>query len=59
MGSELILILVDLPTRGARCVRALDPLQRNPVTAADLDRTNVSPVEEAELAGIPPAIAAA
>jgi len=33
--------------------------KRNPVTAADLDRTNVSPVEEAELAGIPPAIAAA
>jgi len=33
--------------------------QRNKVTAADLDRTNVSPVEEAELAGVPPAIATA
>ena len=33
--------------------------KRNPVTAADLDRTNVSPVQEAELAGVPPAIAAA
>ncbi|MBV9048932.1 MAG: inorganic phosphate transporter [Solirubrobacterales bacterium] len=33
--------------------------QRNKVTSSDLDRTGVSPVEEAELAGVPPAVAAA
>ncbi len=31
--------------------------KRNPVTAADLDRTNVSVVEEAERAGVPAAVA--
>ena len=52
--------IVIVPTRGARGVRALDPLQaKSRSRAADLDRTNVSPVEEAELAGVPPAIAAA
>ena len=33
--------------------------QRTKVTAEDLDRTSVTPVEEAELAGVPPAVAAA
>jgi len=33
--------------------------QRNKITPDDLDRTNVSPVQEAELAGMPPAVAAA
>jgi inorganic phosphate transporter, PiT family len=33
--------------------------KRNPVTAADLDRTSISVVEEAEESGIPPAVAAA
>jgi inorganic phosphate transporter, PiT family len=31
--------------------------KRNPVSAADLDRTNVSVVDEAELSGVPPAVA--
>ena len=31
--------------------------QRNKITAADLDRTNVSVVDEAEAAGVPAAIA--
>jgi PiT family inorganic phosphate transporter len=31
--------------------------RRNPVSAADLDRTNVSVVEEAERSGVPPALA--
>jgi len=33
--------------------------QRNKVTAADLDRTNITPGQEAELAGVAPAVAAA
>jgi inorganic phosphate transporter, PiT family len=33
--------------------------RRNPVSAADLDRTNVSVVEEAEESGVPAAVAAA
>ena len=33
--------------------------QRNKVTAADLDRTNLTPEEEAELAGAPAATAVA
>jgi inorganic phosphate transporter, PiT family len=33
--------------------------QHNKVTPADLDRTNISPVKEAELAGVPPAVATA
>jgi PiT family inorganic phosphate transporter len=33
--------------------------QRNKITAEDLDRTQISPEEEAELAGVAPAIAAA
>jgi len=32
--------------------------QRNNIGPDDLDRTNVTPVEEAELAGVPPAVAA-
>ncbi len=32
--------------------------QRNKITADDLDRTNVSVVEEAVRAGVPPAVAA-
>jgi PiT family inorganic phosphate transporter len=31
--------------------------RRNPVSAADLDRTNVTVVEEAERAGVPAAVA--
>jgi len=33
--------------------------QRNKITPADLDRTNVSVVEEAELSGVPAALAEA
>jgi hypothetical protein len=31
--------------------------QRNKITPQDLDRTNVSVVDEAEMSGVPPAVA--
>ena len=47
----------DLPARGGRAFGLWTLSKRNPVSAADLDRTNVSVVEEAERAGVPAAVA--
>jgi inorganic phosphate transporter, PiT family len=54
VGALVISLLAGL---GAFALWTL--AQRNKVTAADLDRTSVTPVQEAELAGVPPAIATA
>jgi inorganic phosphate transporter, PiT family len=51
-GALVISLLAGL---GAWGLWAL--AQRTKVTAAELDHTNVSPVQEAELAGVPPAVA--
>jgi PiT family inorganic phosphate transporter len=51
-GAIVIVLLAALGALGLWTLA-----QRNKVTAEDLDRTNVSVVEEAEMAGVPPAIA--
>ena len=47
------IVIVALAAAGAFGLWTL--AQRNKITADDLDRTNVSVVEEAELSGVPPA----
>jgi inorganic phosphate transporter, PiT family len=49
------IVIVALAAAGAFGLWTL--AQRNKITPDDLDRTNVSVVEEAELSGVPPAIA--
>ena len=51
-GAVVICLLAALAAFGLWTLS-----KRNPVSAADLDRTNVSPVEEAERAGVPAAVA--
>jgi PiT family inorganic phosphate transporter len=53
-GSVVIAILAALGAVGLFTLA-----QRSKITASDLDRTRISPVEEAELAAVPPAVAAA
>ncbi|HXO08007.1 MAG TPA: hypothetical protein VN880_08235, partial [Solirubrobacteraceae bacterium] len=48
-------VIVALAAAGAFGLWTL--AQRNKITASDLDRTNVSVVDEAERSGVPPAIA--
>jgi PiT family inorganic phosphate transporter len=49
------IVIVALAAAGAFGLWTL--AQRNKITPQDLDRTNVSVVEEAELSGVPPAVA--
>ena len=51
-GAVVICLLAALAAFGLWTLS-----KRNTVSAADLDRTNVSPVEEAERAGVPAAVA--
>ena len=49
------IVIVALAAAGAFGLWTL--AQRNKITPDELDRTNVSVVEEAEMSGVPPAVA--